>query len=122
MKTLAKTLGFLVIVGLGVVFYLRGCGKGSKAETQVTKKPVPVEVTSVKRATLEDIIHGKGTLHALEEATISPKIPGKIAKIQADEGVEVKEGLDPALSTKSQPLAEGSFETSRSDTVSPSNW
>ncbi len=91
MKTLAKTLGFLVIVGLGVMFYLRGCGKGRKAETQATKKPVPVEVTSVKRETLEEIIHAKGTLHALEEATISPKIPGKIAKIRADEGDEVKE-------------------------------
>ncbi len=92
MKTLGKTLGFLVIVGLGVMFYLWGCGKGSKDETQVTKKPVPVEVTSVKRETLEEIIHAKGTLHALEEATISPKIPGKIAKIRADEGDEVKEG------------------------------
>ncbi len=102
MKALVKTLGFIVIAGLGVVFYLHGCPQGNKGKTQATDKPVSVEVKPVKRATIEEVINAKGTLFAVEQATISPKIPGKIALIKVEEGLQVKAGQVVAELDKTQ--------------------
>jgi len=92
MKTPGKILAFCVIVGLGVLLYTKGCGVERKSNAKGDKKAVPVGVTRVTRATVEEAVHTKGTLHALEEATISPKLPGKIARILVDEGDEVRAG------------------------------
>ncbi len=102
MKTIGKLLGFCAIIALGILVYLRGCEVKEETETKEAAKPISVEVTTVKTDTVEEIIHTQGTLYARESASISPKMPGKIAQLLVDEGDEIKAGSIVAVLDDSQ--------------------
>lgn len=84
----------LIICSVIVILSIIGCGsKNNNSNAEMVgknKKIVPVIVTTVKRADIEDRTYSKGTFYPMEEAIISPKMSGKITAILVDEGDEVK--------------------------------
>ncbi len=54
--------------------------------------PIAVSSHQVAEGELVAEVMGTGTLEARVSATISPKIPGRIEKLMADQGDSVKEG------------------------------
>ena len=69
----------LIAVGAGLVYWLRFA-------------PIPVDVHTVERGTIIAEVMGTGTLEARMEATVSPKISGRIAEVLVDQGERVKAG------------------------------
>ena len=69
----------LFAVGAGILYWLRFA-------------PILVDSHEVKRGTIIAEVMGTGTLEARVEATISPKISGRIAEVLADQGERVSAG------------------------------
>lgn len=55
-------------------------------------RPVPVRTHVVDRGTVVSTIMGTGTLEARVKATISPKISGRLAEVNVDQGDQVVKG------------------------------
>jgi len=69
----------LLAVGAGIIYWLRFA-------------PISVETHKVERGVIVAEVMGTGTLEARVEATISPKISGRIAEVQVDQGERVSAG------------------------------
>ncbi len=69
----------LLAVGAGIVYWLRFA-------------PISVDTHTVQRGTILAEVMGTGTLEARVEATISPKISGRIAEVRVDQGERVLAG------------------------------
>ena len=54
--------------------------------------PVEVRVERVEEGGIPEIVAANGELYAEEEATLGPKVPGRIAKLYVDLGDKVKAG------------------------------
>ncbi len=84
----------LTAAGLLIIFS-NGC---ATTESNIeAEAAVLVETARVSVGAVEEIVRTKGTLFALEEAQISPKLPGMLDKMLVDEGSEVEAGQPVAL-------------------------
>lgn len=71
-----------------------GCNRGkTEAENKNEKQRIiPVEVVKVKKRDVISYVAATGTICPKLESKVGPRISGRIEKIYADEGDEVKEG------------------------------
>lgn len=82
----------------GILGLLAGCGQGysssppSKTPPQKQAQPRPVKTTRVTVSTQEQIVKAVGALAALDRATLSSKVPGRLESISVDLGAVVRQG------------------------------
>lgn len=62
------------------------------ADTTFRENVIPVGVKTIKPETFSMYYESSGTVKAVNDAVISPEIPGQIRKIYVDEGQRVKKG------------------------------
>jgi RND family efflux transporter MFP subunit len=79
---------------------LTGCGKTGSAAGKAEEGPLPIAVAKVQAKEVRRIIDVTGTLAAVEEATVSSEVEGRVVRIAADLGDRVSAGqplvvLDP---------------------------
>lgn len=79
---------------------LAGCGRTGSAAGKQEEGPLPVEVAKVQAKEVRRTIDVTGTLAAIEEVTVSSEVEGRVLRIAADLGDQVKAGqplvvLDP---------------------------
>jgi len=65
---------------------------GLTTEAKNREKPVPVRIRAAAVESIPEIITATGELFAEELATISAKVPGRVAKLNVDLGSRVSEG------------------------------
>lgn len=80
----------LLAVALGL--HLINGGSDARVATPEDATAVRIQTLRVGRGAVQDRLAVKGTIYALDQAMISPKMPGKIAETLVDEGDEVEEG------------------------------
>src|SRR5687768_12600902 len=68
------------------------CRDASKARAEAGAEPLEVEVTAVKAVRLDRTITVSGALAAEEQAVLSMKVPGRLARLDVDLGSAVKAG------------------------------
>ena len=72
---------------------LPGCSQSPEAGARGdTKNPIPVRIHPVEEQLLRRPVQAVGSLYALEESTLSAEVEGRVEKILADVGDNVKEG------------------------------
>ncbi|HET6780960.1 MAG TPA: efflux RND transporter periplasmic adaptor subunit [bacterium] len=95
-RWMVLVLVILAIVVMGGVLASRRRPAAQPPQSQpVTPAPVEtvvVEVTSVRRGTIERTVDLTGSIIAAQEVHVTPKIPGKIAVISVTEGSRVSRG------------------------------
>ncbi len=69
-----------------------GCGKHSNKPEEEAKAQVPVQVTTVETGTLVKTVSASGSIYALNDVLLAPKIPGKVARVHVKEGESVRQG------------------------------
>jgi multidrug efflux pump subunit AcrA (membrane-fusion protein) len=79
---------------------LTGCGKTGAAAGKAEEGPLPIAVAKVQAKEVRRTIDVTGTLVAVEEATVSSEVEGRVLRIAADLGDRVSAGqplvvLDP---------------------------
>jgi RND family efflux transporter MFP subunit len=79
----------ILLVSLSIAVFL-GCKKETQRALQ--EEVFPVEVTPVKRMSLERWEEAVGNVSPYQGIRITPKVPGKIEAIYVKEGDQVKEG------------------------------
>jgi RND family efflux transporter MFP subunit len=84
-----KRLTILVLVLL-FSFLLSGCG--SKPPSGNENSPIAVKVAKVTRTDLEKNYNTSGQIEASSEATIAPKVSGRVAEVNVKLGDRVKKG------------------------------
>ncbi len=84
-----KIVKFLSIVIISLIL-LTGCKK--KNIINETESSIPVEVTLIKKSSIDRNIELVGTLSAWKEANLGAQTSGRIQKIYVEEGNRVKEG------------------------------
>lgn len=82
---------------LAVVFFLSlvlliGCSKKENNSQKNSDSAIPVEVSVVKKSSIQRDIELVGTLAAWKEANLGAQTTGRIQKIYVEEGSRVKEG------------------------------
>ena len=85
------------VLGVASLVFLStsiGCNKGkTKAENKGEgQTAVPVEVITVERRDVISYVAATGTISPKQESNVGPRISGRIEKVYADEGDEVKGG------------------------------
>ncbi len=75
-------------------FIFTGCKSGKQGTQQVKQvsQISNIEGYIVKPSTIEQTISISGTLKPLEETVLMPEVPGRVVKINLDEGKFVKQG------------------------------
>lgn len=79
---------------------LTGCGKTGSAAAKAEEGPLPIVASKVQAKEVRRTIDVTGTLAAVEEATVSSEVEGRVLRIAADLGDRVSAGqplvvLDP---------------------------
>ena len=79
---------------------LTGCGRTGSAAAKAEDGPLPIAVAKVQAKEVRRTIDVTGTLAAVEEATVSSEVEGRVLRIAADLGDRVSAGqplvvLDP---------------------------
>lgn len=83
---------------LSSIFFLPGCGKGTKEEktSAIANKGLPppaaVDAYVVKTTPLSDNLELPGTIIANEETSINPEISGRLVYLNASEGKAIGKG------------------------------
>ena len=91
---------FIAIAGF-ILLLLPACApKPAATDRKAEIQPVPVTVASIKTAQLRRTVPVVGTLHGYEDMVVSPKVDGRVARIDKDVGDSVAPGevlfeLDP---------------------------
>ena len=95
-------LGSALLASAGLVLALgAGCSKSSSGSVRGDdNRPTPVRLYTVAEETAHRRIQAVGSLHALEESTLSAEVEARVSQVLADVGDAVKEGqplivLDP---------------------------
>ena len=82
----------LLLLAVGCAL-LPGCSSSPEAGARGdTKNPIPVRIHPVEEQLLRRPVQAVGSLYALEESTLSAEVEGRVEKILADVGDNVKEG------------------------------
>jgi len=80
---------FLAVVGL----FGAGCSSAPQAGSHGrADNPVLVQVFPVEERVIRRPVQATGSLHALEESTVSAEVEGRVERVLADVGDTVKEG------------------------------
>uniref|UniRef100_A0A832DK57 Efflux RND transporter periplasmic adaptor subunit n=1 Tax=Ignavibacterium album TaxID=591197 RepID=A0A832DK57_9BACT len=74
------------------IFIIGGCGKKESNNQNQTRQAIPVEVTVVKKSSIDREIELVGNLLAWREANLGAQTTARIQKIYVDAGSRVKEG------------------------------
>jgi RND family efflux transporter MFP subunit len=74
------------------IFIIGGCGKKESNNQNQTTQAIPVEVTVVKKSSIDREIELVGNLLAWREANLGAQTTARIQKIYVDAGSRVKEG------------------------------
>ncbi len=82
----------MVIVLAVVVWRVLGSGRRSAAPAQQTEPAIPVEVAATQTKTLVDSVSAGGSVEAVQEVTVTAKIPGRVAAVRVKEGARVTAG------------------------------
>lgn len=69
-----------------------GCGRHSSKTENPKKAQVPVSVSAAEAGTLVKTVSASGSVYALNDVLLAPKIPGKVAKVHVKEGDSVRQG------------------------------
>lgn len=89
------TILLMLVIAVGVIAYFtmdwNGDGAGD-IEPAAERDPIPVEVETVRAASLTETVRGIGTLRAFETVEIRNETAGRIRAIHFQEGGEVEEG------------------------------
>lgn len=89
----------LALITLGITGLLVGCsgsgekGEASVAQSSLKQQAVSVEVMAATRCSFDDAIVATGRFEANELVEISPKVAGRIARLEFDEGDHVTKGF-----------------------------
>ena len=89
-----KKCGLILGVYLIFLSVTVGC-KGGKTEAEnknETQRAVPVEVVKVEKKDVISYVTATGTICPKQESNVGPRTSGRIEKIYADEGDEVRKG------------------------------
>ena len=105
MLTFAHRFGALAATAAGALALaaiagaLTGCGPGEtagsgkkKQEMKFTGPARAVKVAAVEKVSMERVVSAIGSLAALEQSTLSVKVPGRVQTIPIDLGSKVKKG------------------------------
>jgi RND family efflux transporter MFP subunit len=84
-------LKLVVVLSLSLVILI-GCSKKENNSQKNSDSAIPVEVTKVKKSSIQRDIELIGTLAAWREANLGAQTTGRIEKIYVEEGSRVKEG------------------------------
>jgi RND family efflux transporter MFP subunit len=96
MRNRGIVVGFIALmISLLILTVSNGCS--APVETKASSQAILVETAQAQRSVIEEIVRTKGTLFAVEEALIGPKLPGKIEKFLVDEGTKVQADQPVAL-------------------------
>lgn len=84
----------LPLASLLLAFALIGCQSSSKQEAAKpeARPPIPVRVAPVSRGTVDACLQTTGTLKAVRESKVGPKVGGVVERILVEEGASVQEG------------------------------
>ena len=93
--TLIIILAFLGLVGWQV--YQKVSATGNRTGRQRRVVPVAVEVTPVKKTTINDVGFFTGTLHPKSQFIVAPKVGGRLERLFVNIGDRVKRGQSIAL-------------------------
>ncbi|MDH7600939.1 MAG: efflux RND transporter periplasmic adaptor subunit [Armatimonadota bacterium] len=105
-KITAILLIILVLVGLWVASAIRKPKAPPPTTQQIWKKEgVPVEIARVILGDMEKTVEVTGDINALTKATLSAKIPGRIAQVYVREGDRVSAGMVIAVLDQQDALA-----------------
>ena len=74
------------------ILFLGGCGKKDSNNQNQTTQAIPVEVTVVKKSSIDREIELVGNLLAWREANLGAQTTARVQKIYVDAGSRVKEG------------------------------
>lgn len=86
-----KEINRYIIIGVGLVVVLAGCGK-KEAASQVAKKVIPVKIALAEVREFEDNISVEGSVEAKDVAMVTPRISGTITELFVKEGDVVEKG------------------------------
>ncbi|MFA3782887.1 efflux RND transporter periplasmic adaptor subunit [Melioribacteraceae bacterium 4301-Me] len=86
-----KNVRIILIIFLSLLVYTN-CSKKENVQNKNSSEVIPVDVTVVKKSTIQRDIELIGTLAAWKEANLGAQATGRIEKIYVDEGSRVKEG------------------------------
>ncbi len=96
MKTFLRILLILLItlvIIAGTLAGLRSSKKPPAATQTTTRSPVPVRVASAERMDLQEQLSLNGTVEALYDVEIRPKISGRLARLAREDGTPIEEGV-----------------------------
>jgi HlyD family secretion protein len=86
-KTLAPLIAFLLLL---ILLLLESCSKTPEAAPAETS--VPVQVATVKRDALQEVVTAGAVLYPFRQANIIPKISAPVQRFLAQRGDHVQEG------------------------------
>lgn len=85
-------LALVCAAGIGVGAAAVGCGDNGPAGGKRVQKPVTVRTIKARPEHVERVVEITGTLRGAEEIVVSAEVEGRVEKIGADLGDEVKAG------------------------------
>jgi multidrug efflux pump subunit AcrA (membrane-fusion protein) len=97
-----KKWGFTLLPVLVLLLLLTGCGQ--QAVEEVEPDPVPVRMEKVVTGSVSETVSFSGEVTAGSEVQVVPKTAGRIARVAAQVGLEVKKG-DLLVELEAQELA-----------------
>jgi HlyD family secretion protein len=80
------------IVAGSVLFSALGAMAGCSGEAKDTEQPVPVEIVSVEKATVQQRITTEAVLYPIAQSALVPKISAPVEKFLVNRGSHVKAG------------------------------
>ncbi|MBN1381369.1 MAG: efflux RND transporter periplasmic adaptor subunit [Deltaproteobacteria bacterium] len=100
------------------VFAVTGCGK--KEEAQTGKKPVVVNIMTVKTGTAENVLHFMGDVKARRDVRLLAQVAERIVAFKADKGDFVQKGqvlavIESTLLARGVDQAEAALEAARAN-------
>ena len=96
--TIAIGIIAVLVIGAGLYFLvgqnggILGSNQGDPQEGQESEFLIPVETTTVARHNLSSYLETVGELRAGDTATVSPKVSGRVASVNAKVGDRVTKG------------------------------
>lgn len=79
----------ILLLALALSLLFSGCSRTKEAETEPV---VPVQVTEVRRDSIQRIIEAEGIVHPIDQSAITPKISAPVRSFRVNRGDRVHKG------------------------------